>query len=303
MRVTNPAIGPLGTSRHLMTDSLFGDIPGPNPEASGQSNGAVFQVDLRGFWQYTGGVRTNRPGWLLIGDSVTMGIGVPPDSTFAGILSRRFAAEYELLNPSLIGYSSRHYLALVRHFLTAGHSGVPEIRRITIFWCLNDAYYGRQIDGPNGNVRRVAEPLLRLARRNVYTYQWVKATFFDRPKRYFEHDARLYDGETLDHAVSDLSEISALCNVRDLACDVVLLPYEYQLREGDVLPQTTLSDRLADLSLRVHDPFTWISTKIDDASELFLYGDGIHFSEEGHRLISDYVLERVAPSRDDAFEF
>lgn len=303
VRATNPEITPLGTSKGLMSDSLFGHIPGPTPGSSGLSNGARFHVDSRGFWQYARGVGGEKPGWLLIGDSVTMGIGVRPDSTFAGILARSLSAELELLNPSLIGYASHHYRALVRHFLQSGHRGVPEIHRITIFWSLNDAYHSGQIDDPKGKFKKIAEPLLRFMRRYMYTYQWVKASFVDRPKRYYEHDTRLYSGESLDRAISDLSEIAALCDLHDILCDVVLLPYEYQLREPDVRPQRTLEARMADLSLRVHDPFRWILSRTDDPSSLFLYGDGIHFSDVGHRLIAEYVLDRVTPGYGAASEF
>lgn len=293
IRLSIPSITPLGTSEHLIADSVFGAVRGPRPRASGLSNGARFRADSRGFWRYSGGSGSARPKWLLIGDSVTMGIGVPPDSTFAGILARRLSGRFEILNPSMIGYASHHYRALVHHFLETGHPGIDDIHRLTLFWCINDPFRGQSISEPKGGLRRTAEPLLAFARRHFYTYQWLKATFFDRPKRYYLHDAQLYQGQALDDAVSDLEEIARLCERSKITCEVVLLPYEYQLRERLMHPQNVLASRLADLPLHVYDATTWMWDETRDPSAFFLYGDGIHLSKEGHRRVAGYVLDIV----------
>ena len=289
VRAAIPEISALGTSKHLVADSVFGEIHGPTPMATGVSNGVAFSVDHRGFWQYSDTAPSAHSAWLLIGDSVTMGMGVRPDYTLGGLLARRLSSDVEILNPSLIGYSSTHYRKLVRHFLSSPPRD-ERIRRITIMWCLNDAYRGSQVKVEGERTGALLEPWLNFLRRNVRTYQWLKATFTDRPKRYFLHDSRLYEGATLQSAVADLKAIAEACKQSGVACDVVLLPYEYQIRERITEPQRTFADLLADTTLLVYDPLPWLMERVDDSRTLYLYGDGIHFSEHGHRLLADYLL-------------
>lgn len=297
IRSFNPDITPLGTDAALISDNVFGDVQGPTPGASGRSNGAYFQVDEDGFWEYASPLspEADAPIWLLIGDSVTMGIGVQPDSTFAGILSRLAPTELSVRSPALIGYSSRDYLKLVRHFITSTFREDAPLSRITIFWCLNDAYSGRQIETPATGMPHVLDPVLSLARRHWFTYQWLKAHLFDRPKRYYRYDSGFYDGAPLERAASNLAAIADLCDEHEVECDLILLPYEYQLREHEFEPQRKLSAHLANVSLSVKDPSAWLLDRTKDPAELYLYGDGIHFSEKGHRVIANYIVERVTP--------
>lgn len=292
VRAANPDISPLGTSKQLVADSVFGHVHGPAPMSTGVSNGAAFSVDQRGFWKYADTTSSARNAWLLIGDSVTMGIGVRPDSTFVGLLAGGLSSDIEILNPSWIGYSSAHYRELVRHFLTSARLD-RSIRRISIMWCLNDAYRGRQVEGGGERHASRLEPILNFLRRNVYAYQWLKATVTDRPKRYFLHDSHLYSGSTLQSAVADLKAIAEACERSGVACDVVLLPYEYQIRQSLSEPQRKFADLISDLPLSVHDPLPWLLERVDDSRSLYLYGDGIHFSEKGHRLLADYLLAQV----------
>lgn len=292
IRVTHPEITPLGTDARLVSDSVFSELPGPNPKASGTSNGATFHVDADGFWRYSVKNDAGAPSWLLIGDSVTMGMGVDPDSSYAGILARRFP-RLTIRNPSLIGYSSSHYARLIEYFVTSEASRVHPIERITIFWCLNDASSGNQVAEPNQQHRRIAEPLLSKARRHAFTYQWIKASFFDRPQAYYRHDSRFYTGKSLELAVADLESIAELCFEHDYSCDIILLPYEYQLREHLLEPQQLLAERLAGLPVEIYNPAQWLLNTAGSPDDLYLYGDGIHFSERGHRLIADYVADTV----------
>jgi lysophospholipase L1-like esterase len=294
VRVTNPDITPLGTDAALISDSVFADVHGPTPGASGLSNGAHFEVDENGFWNYGSPREAGAPIWLLIGDSATMGIGDQPVSTFAGVLSHYVAGDFILLNPSLIGYSSRDYLNLVEYFVTSSFREDAPVARITILWCLNDVYSGRQIESPAGGFRQVSGPLLSLARRHWFTYQWLKALLLDRQRRYYRHDSEFYEGETLARAASDLSAIADLCDRHEVDCDLVLLPYEYQLREHAFEPQRRLTAHLRTVSLTINDASSWLLGRSTDPAELYLYGDGIHFSKKGHRLLADYLLERVA---------
>jgi hypothetical protein len=43
-----------------------------------------------GGWKYKKQIADSLNKWLLLGDSVTMGIGIDNDSTFAGIMDKSF---------------------------------------------------------------------------------------------------------------------------------------------------------------------------------------------------------------------
>lgn len=290
VRLTHPSIGPLGTDSVLVADGRFGSSPGPRPGATGYSNGARFQATPDGFWHYSANGDTAGASWLLLGDSVTMGIGVTPDSTFAGRLAS-YVKNVRVLNPSLIGFSSDDYVEV----LASVASSTPDLSRVTIFWCLNDVYSrGAVVEDPGQNVRRTLGPILQFVYEHVYTYQWLKAVLFDRPQAYYRHDAQLYrDPELLEGAIFNLLAIEDQCREKQIRCEIVLIPYEYQLRpnaeEDRFKPQDVLGNRLDGSRLTVHDPSESLRQAAGDPSDLFLYGDGIHLSSKGHSVLADYV--------------
>ena len=298
VRQMHPEIGPLGTESRLFTDSAFAGVPGPRPLASGTSNGARFEATADGFWHYSSGASKAEAAWLFLGDSVTMGVGVEPDRTFAGRLAA-LRKDVRVLNPSLMGHSVEDYVDILEAILARR----DDVARVTLFWCLNDIYR-RDVpaDGsddvgatedPNLEVRRMLGPVLGFIHRRLYSYQWLKASVLDRPRRYFEHDAILYEGKLLDAAVRDLSRMSSLCSDENLRCEIVLLPYEYQLRAGGEpevrLPQHRLRNRISELNLPVYDPTSFLLEQSGDSSDLYLYGDGIHFSERGHYFLAKFL--------------
>lgn len=298
VRMMHPEIGPLGTERRLIAESAFAGVPGPRPLTSGTSNGARFETTAEGFWKYAGEASKARTAWLLLGDSVTMGVGVEPDRTFAGRLAV-LRKDVQVLNPSLMGHSVEDYVDILEAILARR----DDVVRVTIFWCLNDIY--RRHPHPEGSddvgvtedpdigLRRMLGPILGFIHRHLYAYQWLKASLLDRPRRYFEHDAVLYDGELLDAAVRDLSRIDALCKNENLRCEIVLLPYEYQLRAGGGpqvrFPQHRLRNRISELGFSVYDPTPFLRERSSDSWDLYLYGDGIHFSEQGHYHLARFL--------------
>jgi hypothetical protein len=104
IRILASDIRPEGTSSSLAIDSVYGSSAALRPGASGYTGGARVAVDALGFWKYSDQSDSLQDGWLLLGDSVTLGIGIEPDSTFAGRLSE--GSRYSLHNASWIGYSS-----------------------------------------------------------------------------------------------------------------------------------------------------------------------------------------------------
>ncbi len=287
VRLAHPELGPLGTEGTLIEAGRYGPTPGLRPGAAGTTNGAAVAVDRRGLWRYAA-ARPGNPGWLFLGDSVTMGLGVPADSTFAG---RVVAAQdsLDVLNPSLIGYSSADYRRVLRAWL--GRADLP-VRRVTVFWTLNDVYADLPVATAPQGPRRVAPALHRFVLRHVRLYQWLRAALFDRPQAYYTHDRSFYVSDTTAHlraALEDLTAMHRRSRESGVEMRVVLLPYAAQLGTGDRLPQQTMARLLAERGISSHDLLPAFEAS-PEGRALYLYGDGIHLSAAGHRLVARALL-------------
>jgi lysophospholipase L1-like esterase len=290
VRVTHPRIGPAAMDAGLVAPARFGSTPGLQPEAKGQVYGAEVAVDAHGFIAYTAPQR-RAPVWLFLGDSVTMGIGVPSDSTFAG----RLAAEVDtaaIRNPSLIGYGAADYVAVLRGLVSGGHQ---DVRRVTVFWCLNDAQdRAAGAQDPDAGLRRRAGAALLFLQRYVYTYQWAKATLADRPMVYFLHDRAFYEGDAFTYAAEHLRDLKTVADSAGVRLDLVVIPYEAQVRPDApahaLHPQRRLAEAAAELDLRLIDAAEAFHGA-DRPSALFRYGDGIHLSTEGHARLAHFLRD------------
>jgi hypothetical protein len=320
VRILLPSIQPQGTDRILYAENRFWESHGLRPNSEGRSNGAAVHVDGNGF--RVGSIRpdTARAGWLLLGDSVTMGIGVEADSIFSGILQSRFPG-VNVLNPSMIGWDVRDYVRVFRHY-TVENRNTLKIDRVLLFWCLNDLYRGDQaVEMPGGKIRARGGIVLRALRTHSRFYYFLKTFLFDRARDYYLFDSRLYaeDGPAVADAIGRLADIRESCMSQhlwrhrgsgaatkrrapnqdllgDIAFTVVLLPYEYQLRVrngGGAEPQRIMSAELENLGIEVLDPLPYLKDSGMDSKKLYLCGDGIHLSAAGHRLIADFLMPRL----------
>jgi hypothetical protein len=297
LRITVPRIRPQGTDKNLYMENRFGESHGLRPSAEGLSNGALVQTDSWGFRRTSAAPDTSKDSWLLIGDSVTLGIGVESDSTFAGLLQSA-VRDMNVLNSAMIGYNIDDYVNVSLQRMAGGHPF--KIVRITLFWCLNDVFSDplvRTIEMPGGRLRSVFGGILNVCRRRTRIYPFVKALFFDRPKSYCEFDSRFYeDAALLDRCVRKIVRIGNQCRERGMAFDVFLLPYEWQIRKrltGALEPQARMMHTLEQAGIECHDPLKQLIGRGVKSRDLFLYGDGIHLSEAGHRIIAGYMLGRM----------
>jgi len=296
VRLFGDDITELGTSKELVADNVYGVSPAPRPGASGTSNGVRFDVASfhgLGFWKYDAPPDTAKSSWLFLGDSVTMGIGIDPDSTFAG----RFAADhpgFNVLNPSVVGYSLRDYHNVIRTLSRPDSRVGAGIEHVVLFWCLNDLYFGAQVRDTSRPA--LLESTLGFLRRHARSYQFLKARLTDRPGVYLEHDAALYSESALEEAGRLLKDIGSMSEAAGWTLHVVLLPYEAQLRpEGDpgssLLPQRQMTELLSELGLEPIDVAP--ALRVGEPRDFFLYGDGIHLSNDGHRAVHRAITPRL----------
>lgn len=286
VRIFKPEINSQGTDKVLIKDSVYFSSQGLNPNASGISNGVILSVDQYGFRKNTAPVDTSKKSILLIGDSVTMGLGVDSSDTFANLLQKRMMTK-NILNPSMFGYDVQDYKNVFRHFTEKNRLKIDEV---VVCWCLNDIYNDniKDTEVPGGGIRYFFNDFLSYLRRNSRFYTYLKTMVSDRSESYYLFDSQLYnDKNMLKEAADILTSINNECKRAGIVFGIVLLPYEYQIRTKSRYPQSELKEKFERFgipTINVFDVFQSAQPK-----DYFLYGDGIHFSPEGHKVIADFL--------------
>ncbi|MGB3544631.1 SGNH/GDSL hydrolase family protein, partial [Rubrivirga sp.] len=271
-------------------DSAFvddgGRTTGLRPGAEGEANGETVRVDARGFHVYAGNAGLEDEAvWLWLGDSVTFGVGVAQDATVAGRIAARQDTAL-VLNPSVLGWGTADYRRRLQATLEDG----PRPARVTLVWCLNDADPSRpSAAGEVSALEDAKRKTVAWLNVNSRLYRLAKDAALDRPLRYYRYDRALYQDARLDSAWTDLEEIVAVLEDADVPLEVVVVPYEPQLRDGgDRLPQEVVAPRLRALGVLVldlYEPFL----EAGDAGGLYLWSDGIHLSKRGHGVAADAI--------------
>lgn len=298
VRIFCPQIKPQGTDRDIIADVMYFASPGLRPLSSGRSNGAKVKVDQYGFREFSAKIDDSKSSWLFLGDSVTMGIGVEAESTFAGIIQSSVDSS-NILNPSLIGYDVGDYINVLRYFVVDQRYDL-RIRHVSLFWCLNDVYADvADVHMPGGKLRYLLSDFLSSLRVHSRLYIFMKDLLFDRSRSYFLFDKEYYmiHNEEFQEAIDRIITMRRLCQEREIKFDVILLPYEYQLRRPspiNFMPQQLMTSMLQAKGIEVFDPAKE-AVKQNLSKELFEYGDGLHLSPAGHRYIADFVLKNLKP--------
>jgi len=294
IRIIFPNIKSQSIDRNIIIDNKYYNSPGLKPNTHGTVNDVMFYIDKYGFSKFFSSVNESKKAWLFLGDSVTMGIGVENDSTFAGRV-HNLSKMHNVLNPSTIGYNLRDYVNIVQYFVVEKKLNF-NIHHVTLFWCLNDVYSDiSSFDTPGGNVRLIFGDLLRYVRFKSRIYLLLKNIFFDRAKSYYFFDAAFYDknNNNFQSSIQNIKRINKLCKDRNIYFEIVLLPYEYQLRfksEDNLKPQSLMKRELIADNVCVLDPIDYLISQKQKSKKFYLFGDGIHFSDFGHKIISEYIL-------------
>ncbi len=277
------------------TERALFDVSGEfvrwRPRASGISFGRSVDIDEFGFRDL--GARPEAPteSWLLLGDSVTFGVGIDARDTFAGRLQAAHAS-VKIWNTAVVGYSLVDYWAVLQDFL-ATH---PPPTRVLLFLCLNDPMDPQRL---NPEAEGPLERALGFLRRNSRLYIVAKGVMTDRSQSYFRNDLAYYDSASpfLERAVDLLDRIHERLNQAGIPLLVVVLPYEYQLRDPtpeNRLPQRMLAEQFAKLHIVSLDLYDAFAAHVGRADDLFLYRDPMHLSVSGHALVYDEITRSLA---------
>ena len=303
VRIFVPEINLSGTSANLVVDSLYKDSPGIRSDTIGTSGSVEKSTNDYHSWKYYKPVNSSVRKLLYLGDSVTMGISVENDSTYAGIINNN-ADSMRVVNPSLIGYSSKDYLNVFNSFVEQNRFNL-KFTSVVLFWTLNDIYSNYPDENqPGFSGGGFLDSIVNFFRHNSKAYHFLRNLFSDRSAAYYKYDRQFYsaDDPLLKSSVKNIEEISSACDSLGIKLEVALLPYEYQVRNynesrpagsvtGIFYPQELMKEKLRGLNITLTDLREAFKNDYKDSRSYYLYGDGIHFNNKGHRLIAEYLLK------------
>ncbi len=295
VRIFVPQIRLSGTSKNLLIDSLYFSSAGLRSTVKGLSNGVNKSTNQYHSWKYSKPFFKDKTKILLLGDSVTMGIGVENDSTFAGILNKHF----DIINPSLIGYSSFDYVNVFNYFVVE-NSNDFKYKAVYIFWTMNDVYADSFIQNQPAYVPGdYMYNIVNFLRHNSKAYIFLKNIISNRSKVYYDFDSKFYTDENklLKKSVKNIVYIADKCSKLKIDFCLFFLPYEYQARnstnESFHKPQKILSKLLYSYGVKTIDCIGAFEFGLTTMERFYLYGDGIHFSKMGHRYMADFILNQL----------
>ncbi|MBI5729819.1 MAG: SGNH/GDSL hydrolase family protein [Ignavibacteriales bacterium] len=299
VRLLYPQIHLSGSSSALFKDSVYYYSAGLVPNSIGTSYGVKKEVNPNGFWKYNNSLQSinKKKKWLFLGDSITMGIGVDNDSTFPGIINSE-ADSVEILNSAMIGYSSLDYLNIVKKLIQKDGNSIG-VQKIFIFWCLNDIYdFYPTSNSPDYREKGIFGNVIKFLSANLKTWQLLKEVFSDRQKDYFLYDYQFYESSNplYNKSIVNIKECASIARSKNVDISVIILPYEYQIRNFNkkelFRPQKLFQKKLESTGIKIFDISEDFKPYTNDSKSLYLFGDGIHFSELGHKLISKILLTR-----------
>lgn len=299
-RILWPEINFQDTERFLIRKNAFGNTHGWTPNASGVSFGKRITIDEFGFRRLTA-PENYTSSWLILGDSVTFGVGVDAEDTYIQLLQNDLPT-VKLWSTAVVGYDMLNHRDVINRFVIESQ-GIPNVKKVVLFFCLNDV--DLQYPDPDRKVSRFeyltsssVDKVLLFLRSHSKFYLLMKNVISDRSKFYFWHDYQFYKdaGKKYTDAMKILDEINTTLRMRNIDFTIIILPYEYQLRtkeEQHLLPQKLLTAHLKDKGVPYIDTYAYFERSGVDQKKNFLYADFCHFSKRGHQLVASILKEHL----------
>jgi len=293
IRLCFPTIQAQGCDGSMLKDFVYGKSMGLAPNRSGVFFGKKVHIDGNRSRRNGHVFKKKKNSWLHIGDSVTMGVGVDDDSTFSALIANKVDS-LNIINPSLIGYSMEDYKNVVDQLIVTDGNTL-NIKHITLFYCLNDVYKIQFMRQPSK-----AYKFFNYIKTYYFTYVALKGCFLQRAEANYEFDKKFYTSNAVElkQAARDILQIAALCKRKNIAFNVVMMPYEPQLEvtgrptnEYKILAAQLASMNQHD-SIQMTDMSLAFDTK-ESFEDYYLFADAIHLSNAGHRKIANYYLRNI----------
>ncbi len=320
VRALFPQVNFRGIERGLFAPASW---PGGYANARGFSGrvfGAKASIDEHGFRADSTGHRRFDPARdtvLVLGDSVSFGVGVEDGKTFADLLAKA-RPQRNVLNASVIGYGFDDYATALPALLDAQATGL-RVREVILGVCLNDGAPSSKAaileqaarergeqppvvseSASHGAVARMVAAANAFLRERSKLYLLIKSGFRDAAESYFLADRPFYDDNVaVERAFAHLDNVVEALVERGIPLTVVVFPYAYQLRPGSDarvwLPQKLLLDHLAARGVPSIDLAEALrrdqATTGHPFSAYFLFDDPMHLSPAGHEVAARALME------------
>lgn len=248
--------------------------------------------------------KSDKNSILVLGDSVTFGVGLEEKNTFIGLL-RKNQQEHNLYNTAIFGHNIESYFYILKKNHTKFKN---EINDVVIFLCLNDIvpYQGviskekkkqkNELNSFQKNIEKnnFALKLNSFLRERSSLFVLLKGLLTNPIEKHYNYMRVLYDNKkNLIGFEKFLNDTENFMNKNNLGYKYILLPYAHQVRnncEKDFLkPQKIVIDILMKKNLNFKD-YTSEFCKIPNKNNLFLKYDPVHLSNYGHRFVSDLLI-------------
>ena len=272
----------------LIVDNKYFTSSSFKENATGMVWGKPFHIGEAGRRKNKTAINSKKKKWLFIGDSVTEGVGVDDTSTFSSLISEEFK-EYSICNYSLIGYSTADYVNVLKSVLPNDSS----TKLVTLFYCLNDVYGNSKTnDLPVMAKQNIVGKMNKLLQNRCATYKLIKLFFYKNSDRYFAYDLQFYkkDDTHFNQAMNDLHTCDSLCKSKNIYFNVVMLPYQSQLRDKNFTPQQLVKEFCQENAIDFSDASEYFS-KQPDINQLYLFADEIHIADKGHKAVADFLSQ------------
>lgn len=291
-------------------------VPGLNYELkSGVTQGRV-QTGAFGLRRRAGELTPGAPSILLIGDSISYGMGIDYAKSLAPELEQRLASlspPPAVWNAAVPGYNTRQEALRLKQ---VGEKVCPQL--VLLQYCLND-YLGAATLADDGILdAAVAESgpsrfslgslperskALQFAKGKVRDLQQVVPGLFPVWSHYVHRIPSKPGWQDSLDALVEIRDESSRLGARFL---LVLFPYEQQVRIGERKAQDELVSFARRHGIEVHDLYDEFSAHWQEGLYVGYWKaagvvDKVHLNERGHRLaaasIANAILKRSLTSQ------
>jgi lysophospholipase L1-like esterase len=321
VRIIYPDIKFLVNSKNLFQDNRYGNSFGLAPNIHGYSFEAEVITDARGFRiDPSSQMAIGKQVILVLGDSVSFGVGVAARDTFPLILQRHLK-NCQIVNGSVIGYSFKDYYNILTYCIDSK----LEFEGVIVSICLNDfstesqANIDKQLRReynkkyPNKVVQFIRHfsdnylNFIDLLKEYSKSYQFIKNMMIDGSKNYFWALTTSYDMPTIEGVICDnLKKINDLAIKNGKWIVFCVFPYEYQLRQSSYKNRETAKPQILINAVAEKEKLPVIDLLPDlyralqrsglTSRDMYLFCDPMHLSRRGHQIAAQCLYEEILKS-------
>ena len=246
---------------------------------------------------------------LIIGDSVSFGVGVKEQNTFVGLMRNEFK-NLNFFNSSVSGYNFKDYSEVAKK-----NKNLLGLENILLFFTLNDISYKKtvfdtEIHLSRDQVDEHIEFLNKLKSNRILLkinfflrsksvfYMWIKGITSKPSERHFYYTYPIYKNtSSVEILTFEIEKLKKVIKDSNLKLNIIVLPYEFQTRKKNcnndfLIPQLEVKNILNNLNINFVD-CTKTFCNYEKPNTLFLKYDPVHLSPLGHEFVFNLLKKDI----------